>query len=72
MQYLIQNYPEIIVGDVVPLAREILKMSNRLASEITSKNSSCTVEEYLIHLTNATNILSMLVAHNLNMDGQNV
>lgn len=72
MQHLIQNNPEIIIRDAMPLAREILKMSHQLVAEITSKNSSYSMEEYLIHLTNATNVLSILVAHNLKMDSQNV
>ena len=68
MKYFNPNSPEFIVGDALPLTREILKASHRLAFESASKNSQCSTQEYLTHLTNAVNVLSVIVANNLNMD----
>ena len=72
MQHTNPNCPQICVGEVMPIAREILKGGVRLAAELASRNSPCGNQEYLTHLTNATAVLSAMVAHNLIMDGKNV
>lgn len=71
MHYSNPNCPRIYVSDAMPMAREILKGSLRLASELASINSPCSLEEYLTHLANASSVLSKIVIHNLTMDGQN-
>jgi hypothetical protein len=71
MKYYESNSPEFIVSDATPLAREILKKSLRLASELAAKNSPCTRQEYLSYVTNASTVLTKIAIHNLYMDGQN-
>jgi hypothetical protein len=71
MQFEDPNCPLISVGEAMPMARQILKGGVRLAAELASRNSPCSNQEYLTHLSNATAVLTALVAHNLKMDGQN-
>jgi hypothetical protein len=71
MQDFYPNCPQFIVSDATPLAREILRASLRLASELAVINSPCTRQEYLSFVTNASAVLSNIAIHNLNMDGQN-
>lgn len=71
MQDYYSNHPQFIVSDATPLAREILKASLRLASELAAKNSPCTRQEYLSYVTNASMVLTKIAIHNLYMDDQN-
>jgi hypothetical protein len=68
MKHFEPNSPEFIVSDATPLAREILKVSQRLALEIAKENLPCNMQEYLSHLSNATNVLSTIVANKLIAD----
>lgn len=72
MQDFHPNCPQFIVGEAIPLAREILRVSQRLAFELVQENSQCSAQEYLIYLTNATTVLSTIVAHQLVVDGKHV
>lgn len=71
MHYSNPNCPRIYVSDAMPMAREILKGSVRLAAELASNNLPCSNQEYLSYLSNASAVLSKIVIHNLMMDGQN-
>jgi hypothetical protein len=72
MQDLYPNYPQFLVSDATPLAREILKVSLRLASEMARNHSTCSTQEYLSYLSNATTVLSTIITSNMTADRHHV